>query len=94
MVDVLRCLDKPSLKNARLTCRRWRGAGAHSLFDRVYFAPRKEIMGIFGEITSNPAFASNIRELVYDARLYWGYMTEYGMYARAYERGYVFAYPN
>ena len=51
-------------------------------------------MGIFGEITSNPAFASNIRELVYDARLYWGYMTEYGMYARACERGYVFACPN
>ena len=50
-------------------------------------------MDIFGKITSNPAFASNIEELVYDARLYWGHMTEYGMYARAYERGYVFDYP-
>ena len=94
LIEILRCLDTPSLKEARLTCRRWRDAGAHGLFHRVYFAPRKDIMDIFGKVTSNPAFASNIKELVYDARLYWGHMTEYGMYARAYERGYVFAYPN
>lgn len=92
LIKVLRCLDIPSLKDARLTCRRWREAGAYGLFDRVYFAPRKDIMDIFATITSNPAFASNIRELVYDARLYWGHMTEYDMYARAYECGYVSEY--
>ena len=93
LIEVLRCLDTPSLKEARLTCRRWREAGAHSLFHRVYFTPCKAIMEIFGKITSNPAFASNIEELVYDARLYWGHMTEYANYARAYEYGYVIEYP-
>ena len=36
-IEVLRCLDIPSLKQARLVCRRWPEAGARSLFRRISF---------------------------------------------------------
>ena len=87
LTEILRCLDSRSLKMARSTCCRWAKAGAYSLFWRIYFAPRRSSMELFKSITENPAFASNITELIYDARLFWGYMTDYKVYAKSFADG-------
>ena len=50
-------------------------------------------MTIFSAITENPAFASNITELVYDATMFWGYIAEPSMYARAFADGFPFRFP-
>ena len=78
---VLRRLSVVSLKRARLTCKHWAALGARCLFRRVYFAPRRDIMDVFLEITGNTAFASNIEEMVYDARLFWSYLEDPHVYA-------------
>ncbi|KAG6986641.1 hypothetical protein G7Y79_00075g099130 [Physcia stellaris] len=93
LINTLRHLDICCLKQARLTCRRWSKTGAYSLFHRIYFAPRKDLMTIFSAITENPAFASNITELVYDATMFWGYIAEPSMYARAFAHGFPFRFP-
>lgn len=86
LVEILTQLDVSSLKKARLTCRRWGVAGARGLFRRVYFAPRKDLMSVFQAITGNPAFAVNITELVYDARMFWSKFLEPSAYSEAYTR--------
>ncbi|KAL8826424.1 MAG: hypothetical protein Q9191_003812 [Dirinaria sp. TL-2023a] len=90
---ILHLLPIYSLKDARLTCKSWRDAGARYLFRRVYFAPRYEVMDVFTNITQNPAFASNIEELVYDARLFWGYMEVPKKYRKALSRNFPKRYP-
>ena len=79
--NVLRCLSVVSLKRARLTCKYWAALGARCLFRRVYFAPRRDVIEVFLEITGNTAFASNIEEMVYDARLFWSYLEDPHVYA-------------
>ena len=74
LVEITRHLQTDSLKNARQVCNRWAKAGASRLFRRIYFAPRKDIMEIFKRITSEPAFAVGVTELVYDARLFWRFL--------------------
>ena len=74
LVEITRHLQTDSLKNARQVCNRWAKAGASRLFRRIYFAPQKDIMEIFTRITSEPAFAVGVTELVYDARLFWGFL--------------------
>ena len=86
LVEILTQLDVSSLKKARLACRRWSIAGARRLFRRVYFAPRKDLMSVFQAITGNPAFAVNITELVYDARMFWSKFLEPSAYSEAYTR--------
>ena len=81
--EILQHLESDSLKNARLTCRRWASAGAGKLFKRVYFAPHEEIMDVFTDITSDPTFAASVTELVYDARLFWKFWTEPYAYSEA-----------
>ena len=76
LLEITPHLDSRSLKNARQVCNRWAKAGASRLFRRVYFAPQKDIMEIFTKITSEPAFAVGITELVYDARVFWRFLTD------------------
>ena len=66
--DILLKLQKKDIKTARLTCTRLAGNGAHHLFKRIYFAPRRKVMRDFKSITSNPVFSKSVEELVYDAR--------------------------
>ena len=63
LVKILQSLQIPALKQARLTCRRWSRVGAHSLFHRIYFAPRRKFMEIFNTVTADPVFATNITEI-------------------------------
>ena len=48
------------------------------MFQRVYFAPRKASMKIFADIAANSAFALNVKELIYDGRLF---LPELGTFA-------------
>ena len=75
LLGIIRHVDTHSLKNARRVCRRWAKAGACRLFRRIYFAPHKDTMEIFVRITSEPAFAIGVTELVYDARVFWRLLT-------------------
>jgi len=70
---ILLKLSKKDVKAARLTCTRLAGNGAHHLFKRIYFAPRKKVMRDFKRITSNPVFGKSVEELVYDSRLFIDY---------------------
>ncbi|KAG6986640.1 hypothetical protein G7Y79_00075g099120 [Physcia stellaris] len=92
LIDSLRWLDVKSLKEARLTCRRWGEAGAHSLYHRLYFAPRKDVMKEFTEITNKPAFAANVTEVVYDARMFWSHAATRPAYDKAFFRGFPSRY--
>ena len=75
LLEIISHVDTHSLKNARQVCRRWAKAGACRLFRRIYFAPQKDMMEIFVRITSEPAFAIGVTELVYDARVFWRFLT-------------------
>ena len=70
LVEILGKLPKKDLKNARRVCNLWSTAGAKWMFQRVYFAPRTEPMRTFKKIAAQPAFAQNVKELVYDGRLF------------------------
>lgn len=70
LIEILGKLDKKDLKMARLTCVLWSTSGAKWMFQRVYFAPRKAPMKIFSDIAAIPAFAGNVKELIYDGRLF------------------------
>ena len=68
--QILRYLPKHDLKSARLSSTQLSAIGASMLYDRVYFAPRKLEMEMFKKIAQNPVFSKNVKELVYDARLF------------------------
>ena len=70
LVEMLGNLRKNDLKSARLVCTLWSTAGAKWMFQRVYFAPRQASMKVFADIAANPAFARNVKELIYDGRLF------------------------
>lgn len=40
------------------------------MFQRVHFAPRKAPIKVFNDIAVNPSFALNVKELIYDGRLF------------------------
>ena len=70
LAHILKLLPKHDLKSARLSSTRLSAIGASMLFDRVYFAPRTLDMERFRNIAQHPVFSQNIKELVYDGRLY------------------------
>ena len=70
LAKILSILPKHDLKSVRLSSTRLSTIAASMLFDRVYFAPRKFQMERFRNITQHPLFSKNIKELVYDGRLY------------------------
>ena len=70
LAQILKLLPKHDLKSARLSSTRLSAIAASMLFDRVYFAPRKFQMERFRNIAQHPLFGKNIKELVYDGRLY------------------------
>jgi len=70
---ILLKLPKKDTKAARLTCTRLADNGAHHLFKRIYFAPRRKVMQDFERITNNPIFGKSVEELIYDSRLFIGY---------------------
>ena len=70
LAKILKILPKHDLKSVRLSSTRLSAIAASMLFDRVYFAPRKMEMERFRNITQHPLFSKNIKELVYDGRLY------------------------
>ena len=74
--EILLQLDLGSLKSARQACSRWAKEGARGLFRRIYFAPNENIMDRFLKITSRPALAISVTELVYDARMFWECFTK------------------
>ena len=78
LVETLGKLPKKDLKTARLVCTLWSTAGAKWMFQRVYFAPRKASMKVFSDIAADPAFARNVKELIYDGRLF---LPEFGTFA-------------
>lgn len=84
VAEVLSWLPKSDLKSARLTCARLGRIGAQWLFQRVYFAPRQSAIETFLNVSSNPEFARNVTELVYDGRLFLKELTDYGSYKAAY----------
>ena len=84
LVESLGKLIKKDLKSARLVCTLWSAAGAQWMFQRVYFAPRKTSMKVFTDIAANPAFAQNVKELIYDARLFLPILSNYGPHYAAF----------
>ena len=84
LVEILGKLVKKNLKSARLVCALWSTAGAKWMFQRVYFAPRKTSMKLFTDIAANPAFARNVKELVYDGRLFLPELGTFGSYCSAF----------
>ena len=70
LAKILKILPKHDLKSVRLSSTRLSAIAASMLFDRVYFAPRKLEMERFRNIAQHPLFSKNIKELVYDGRLY------------------------
>ena len=85
LVQVLGYLPRFDLKSARLTCSRTARTGAQWLFQRVYFAPRSSAIETFINISSNPVFARNVTELVYDARLFLSEFARYESYKEAFD---------
>lgn len=85
LVDVFGWLPKSDLKSARLTCARFGRIGAQWLFQRVYFAPRQSAIETFINISSNPVFARNVKELIYDGRLFLQELTKYESYKAAFD---------
>lgn len=84
LTELLSSLPKSGLKSARLTCLRWSRIGAESLFQRVYFAPRKGTMARFEMIAGHPIVSKSINGLVYDARLFQRVMLYSGRYDAKY----------
>ena len=84
LVEMLGKLLKKDLKSARLVCTLWSTAGAQWMFERVYFAPRKTSMKLFTDIAANPAFARNVKELVYDGRLFLPELSTFPSYYSAF----------
>lgn len=84
VAEVLTRLPKSDLKSARLTCARLGRIGAQWLFQRVYFAPRQSAIETFLNVSSNPEFAQNVTELVYDGRLFLKEFTDYESYKETY----------
>ena len=70
LVEILGKLPKKDLKNARRVCNLWSTAGAKWMFQQVHFAPREVPIKTFLEIAATPAFALNVKELIYDGRLF------------------------
>lgn len=70
LTTILSYLPKLDLKEARLTCVRWSNIGVEGLFQRVYFAPRKDVMQRFADVTGHPIFSRTIKEVVYDGTLF------------------------
>jgi len=62
--EVLLRLPRSDVKAARLTCTLLANNGAHHLFKRIYFVPRRKIMEDFRNITSHPVFGKIVKELV------------------------------
>lgn len=91
--NVLQQLPRSSLKHARLTCKDWRDEGARHLFHRLFFAPRKEVISVFTNVAQIPALAAGVRELVYDARLFWRYLDSSEAYNDAFDDAFPRAYP-
>ena len=85
LVEVLGCLPKADLKSTRLTSTRLACVGAQWLFQRIYFAPRKSAIETFLNISANPIFAQNVKELFYDGRLFLHEYTAYKCYSIAFE---------
>lgn len=84
LVDILGKLPKKDLKKARLACTLWSIAGAKWMFQRVYFAPRKATMKTFADIAANPTFARNVKELIYDGRLFLPELGDFASYRAAF----------
>ena len=84
LVEILGELVRKDLKSARLVCTLWSTAGAKWMFQRVYFAPRKTSMELFTNIAANPAFARNVKELIYDGRLFLPQLGTFGSYYLAF----------
>ncbi|CAF9931975.1 MAG: hypothetical protein ALECFALPRED_005135 [Alectoria fallacina] len=78
LVEILGKLPKKDLKKAHVKCTLWSTAGAKWMFQRVYLAPRKASMKAFTDIAANSAFALNVKELIYDGRLF---LPELGSFA-------------
>lgn len=84
LVEIMGKLPKKDLKKARLTCTLWSTAGAKWMFQRVYFAPRKASMKTFTDIAANSAFALNVKELIYDGRLFLPELGTFASYRAAF----------
>ena len=54
------------------------------MFQRVYFAPRKTFMKLFTDIATKPAFAHNVKELIYDGRLFLPELGNFHSYCSAF----------
>ena len=85
LVLLLGFLPKAGLKSARLACIRWGEAGAERLFDRIFFAPPKGILEDFEEVSNHPVFGKNVRELIYDARLFRKTHLNYDIFKEHYD---------
>ena len=70
LAEIIKILPINDLKSVLLSSTRLSAIAASMLFDRVYFAPRKLEMERFRNIAQHPLFSKNIKELVYDGRLY------------------------
>ncbi len=86
--EILGYLPGVDLKSTRLTCDALDGIAAQRLFRRVYFAPRVAAMERFETIRAKSYFAHNIRELVYDARLFVPRLGSYSEYKKLYDAAY------
>ena len=90
ILEIFKYLPKADRKQARLTNRTWGQLGAETLFRRVYFAPTKSAIERFEGIMSKGSFRKNVKELVYDGRLFQKQMLQYSKFeaeSKAYRYG-------
>lgn len=85
LTTILSYLLKLDLKEARLTCVRWSNIGVEGLFQRVYFAPRKDVMQRFADVTGHPIFSRTIKEVVYDGTLFQSRLINEQTFRKHYE---------
>lgn len=64
---------------------RWSNIGVEGLFQRVYFAPRKDVMQRFADVTGHPIFSRTIKEVVYDGTLFQSRLINEQTFRKHYE---------
>lgn len=84
LVDILGKVPKTDLKQARLACTLWSTARAKWMFQQVYFALRKAPLKTFAGIAANPALSRNLKELIYDGRLFLPELGNFASYCSAF----------
>ena len=67
ILHILKLLQKPELKSARLVSKTWTACAAEPLFDQAYISVHPENLEVFRAITQHPLLSKCVKTLRYDA---------------------------